>query len=141
MAEGRALDASATGIAWTPSTFAASMASLPLTLLLAYVSNTYVQDVDPLQDTIPPRYALESDSEEEELYPGAAKRQTKPLPQCEVIVRWTGASPGNSLEKRTLVVGISEPGTVWGKGLQLGDKLGGTLLNDEEVCVVLFLFR
>ena len=98
-----------------------------------------MQDVDPLQDTIPPRYALESDSEDEELYPGAAKRQTKPLPQCEIIVRWTGAPPGN-LEKRTLVVGISEPGAIWGKGLQLGDKLGGALMNDEEVCDVLFYF-
>ena len=99
-----------------------------------------MQDVDPLQDTIPPRYALESDSEDEELYPGAAKRRTKPLPQCEITVRWTGASPGNSLEKRTLVVGIGEPGAVWGQGLQLEDKLGGALLNDEEVCVVLFYF-
>jgi len=97
-----------------------------------------VQDVDPLQDTIPPRYALESDSEDEELYPGAAKRQTKPAPQCEVIVKWMGTSPGNSLEERTLVVGIGEPGVVWGKGLQLGDKLGGALLNDEEVCVGYF---
>lgn len=105
------------------------------------MSNIYVQDVDPLQDTIPPRYALESDSEDEELYSGAAKRQTKPAPQCEVVLRWTGLPPGNSLEKRTLVVGISEPGAVWGKGLQLGDKLGGALLNDEEVCVVLFLCR
>lgn len=98
-----------------------------------------MQDVDPLQDTIPPRYALESDSEDEELYSGVAKRQTKPAPQCEVVLRWTGLPPGNSLEKRTLVVGISEPGAVWGKGLQLGDKLGGALLNDEEVCAVLFL--
>ena len=114
------------------------MASLPLTLLLARVSNIYVQDVDPLQDTIPPRYALESDSEDEELYPGAAKRQIKPALQCEFILMWTGAPPGNSLEKRTLVVGIGEPGTVWGKGLQLGDKLGGALLNDEEVCIVYF---
>jgi len=98
-----------------------------------------VQDVDPLQDTIPPRYALESDSEDEELYPGAAKRQTKPVPPCEVTVRWTGAPLGNSLEKRTLLVGIGEPGAVWGKGLRLGDQLGCALLNEEEVCVVLFL--
>jgi hypothetical protein len=94
-----------------------------------------VQDIDPLQDTIPPRYALESDSEDEVLYPGAAKRQTKPAPQCDVIVRWVSASPGDSLEKRTLVVGVSEPGAVWGKGLGLGDKLGDILLNEEEVRV------
>lgn len=89
-----------------------------------------------MQDTIPPRYALESDSEDEELYPGATKRQTKPVPQCEVIVRWTCAPSGNSLEKMTLVVGIGEPGVVWGKGLRLGNKLGDVLLNDEEVCIV-----
>jgi hypothetical protein len=97
-----------------------------------------VQDFDPLQDTIPPRYALESDTEDEELYPGAAKRQTKPVSQCEVTVWWTSTPVENSLKKRTLLVGIGEPGAVWGKGLQLGDKLGGALLNDEEVCVVYF---
>lgn len=94
-----------------------------------------MQDIDPLQDTLPPRYALESDSEDEALGPGVPKRQTKPAPQYEVIVKWVGASPG---EKRALVVGIGEPGTVWGKGLRLGDKLGDILLNEEEVCVDYF---
>ena len=93
-----------------------------------------------MQDTLPPRYALESDSEDEALYPGAAERQAKPALQCEITVKWIGTSPGSSLEKRTLVVGIGEPGAVWGKGLRLGDKLGGILLNEEEVraiyCVV-----
>lgn len=31
------------------------------------------------------------------------------------------------------MVGIGEPGAVWGKGLRLGDKLGGIFLNDDEV--------
>ena len=48
-------------------------------------------------------------------------------------MKWVGTSPGDNVEKRTLVVGIGEPGAVWGKGLRLGDKLGGIFLNDDEV--------
>lgn len=87
-----------------------------------------LQDTDPLQDTVPPRYAIESDEEEDEYNPLSHGRIVRePL---TIIVR------GLEFSERVghhLIVASGDAGKHWAQGANLEQQRGGVYVNDTQV--------
>lgn len=95
-------------------------------------TNGITQDIDPLQDTVPPRYAIESDEEEDEFNPLriASSGSTKPkaLPEIKIV--------GEFKQGADLIFASSKTGRVWGTGADLGEQIGAAYVNNSQVCAV-----
>ncbi|KIY66337.1 hypothetical protein CYLTODRAFT_377937 [Cylindrobasidium torrendii FP15055 ss-10] len=82
-------------------------------------------DVDPLEDTVPPRYAVESDEEDEYNPLASASVEDK----TELEVKIVGEIPTG----KPLVVASEISGRCWARGADLGEQLGGVYVN--QICV------
>ncbi|EGN97147.1 hypothetical protein SERLA73DRAFT_183778 [Serpula lacrymans var. lacrymans S7.3] len=85
-------------------------------------------DVDPLQDTAPPRHALESDDEEDEYNPAprpSLSSPTQPSPTIKIV----GKIPSNT----SLYIGSGPAGLAWARGAGLGEQLGAVYVNEKQV--------
>ncbi|KIJ56328.1 hypothetical protein M422DRAFT_774120 [Sphaerobolus stellatus SS14] len=92
-------------------------------------------EVEPLQDTVPPRHQVESDeSEDEDAYPlqvGAARKTTR-RQEPVVEFEWTGQQ-----EKReALVVALDDAGRQWIRGVQLGDAKGKVTVDGVKIASI-----
>ncbi|KAK0228981.1 hypothetical protein IW262DRAFT_1354099 [Armillaria fumosa] len=83
-------------------------------------------DLDPLQDTVPSRYAIESD-EEDEFNP----LQPRPLQDVSepVNVKIVGSIPTAG----KLVVASGDAGRIWARGANLGEQTGAVYVNEVSV--------
>ncbi|KZP27712.1 hypothetical protein FIBSPDRAFT_780625 [Athelia psychrophila] len=88
-------------------------------------------DIDPLADTVPPRYAVESDEEEDEYNPLSTSASQ---PVKEVNVKLTGDI--KQRRGRTLVVATGHAAKIWAKGANLGEQIGGALVNGVQVALI-----
>ncbi|KAF5342752.1 hypothetical protein D9757_014510 [Collybiopsis confluens] len=88
-------------------------------------------DVDPLADAPPPRYAVESD-EEDEYNPFQQPADGKWSPPEIKIV---GEIPAN----RPLILASGHAGKYWAKGCQLGEQIGGVYVDKIQVGLVFSL--
>lgn len=86
-------------------------------------------DVDPLADTVPPRYAIESDEEEDEINPLHPNRNPEPV---TVNVQIVGETPTN----RPLVVATGDSAAYWAKGARLGEQTGAIGVNGVQIGLV-----
>lgn len=87
-----------------------------------------MQDTDPLQDTVPPRYAIESDEEEDEFNPlSHGKVVREPL-----TINIKGVGPfevvGNDL-----IIASGDAGKSWAQGASLEQQRGGVFVNEIQV--------
>ncbi|KAF4610202.1 hypothetical protein D9613_010601 [Agrocybe pediades] len=87
-------------------------------------------DVDPLAgDSIPPRYAIESDEEEDEINP---LRPQESSASAKVEVKVLGDIPtGNSL-----FIASGDSGKLWAKGAELGEQSGSVMANGVQIGLV-----
>ncbi|THH11628.1 hypothetical protein EW146_g7979 [Bondarzewia mesenterica] len=86
-------------------------------------------DTDPLKDTTAPRYAVESDDEEDEINPlphGGKPENT------EFKIEFKGL-PSASKLGGSLVVASGEAGKFWSKGASLGEQQGAVYVNQFQV--------
>ncbi|KAH0579156.1 hypothetical protein J132_03351 [Termitomyces sp. J132] len=86
-------------------------------------------DVDPLADTVPPRYAVESDDEDE----------FNPLPTTVSYldhVTEVKLIPDNLLQGNNLVIATGEVAKYWAHGANLGVQIGGGYVNNVQVGLV-----
>ena len=84
------------------------------------------QDIDPLSDTVPPRYAVESDEEEDEINPLPSKPSSQ---DTTVNVKIAGDLPTGS----TVAVATGDVAAFWAKGASLGEQIGAVFVNDVQV--------
>ncbi|KAK0496980.1 hypothetical protein EDD18DRAFT_183085 [Armillaria luteobubalina] len=84
-------------------------------------------DVDPLQDTVPSRYAIESDEEDEfnPLQPRPSQDVSEP-----VNVKVVGSIPTAG----KLVIATGDAGRIWARGANLGEQTGAVYVNEISVC-------
>ncbi|CAA7270769.1 unnamed protein product [Cyclocybe aegerita] len=86
-------------------------------------------EVDPYADTLPPRYAIESDEEEEEFNSlHVVKSATK---DAAVEVKILGDLPSGNL-----VVASEAAGKIWAKGASLGEQTGAVYANNVQIGLV-----
>ncbi|KDQ16649.1 hypothetical protein BOTBODRAFT_144435 [Botryobasidium botryosum FD-172 SS1] len=86
-------------------------------------------DIDPLQDSAPPRYAVESDDSEDELGSGVYPERIRPQYKTNVVIRFGWSGEG----QRPMVVGVGAAGRAWAAGLELGQPLSQIELDDTQV--------
>ncbi|KAH6905770.1 hypothetical protein BKA70DRAFT_1499864, partial [Coprinopsis sp. MPI-PUGE-AT-0042] len=80
-------------------------------------------DDDPLKDTLPPRYAIESD-EEDELNPlGPCTTNQAPAP-IELQIQ------GNVQPGSPLVIATGQVAGLWAKGVDLGEQIAAICVNE-----------
>ncbi|KAJ3890304.1 hypothetical protein GG344DRAFT_88927 [Lentinula edodes] len=85
-------------------------------------------DVDPLADSAPPRYAIESDEEDE--YNPLQKLSSETSSPLEMKV------VGDLSSNRPLIVVSGNAGKYWAKGSSLGEQTGAVYVNDTQVGLV-----
>ncbi|KAF8910325.1 hypothetical protein CPB85DRAFT_683723 [Mucidula mucida] len=83
-------------------------------------------DVDPLEDTVPPRYAVESD-EEDEYNPLEQPTQTAAPETADIKV------VGDIAKDRPLIIASGDAGKFWARGAHLGEQMGGVYVNTIAV--------
>ncbi|KAF9788421.1 hypothetical protein BJ322DRAFT_1018988 [Thelephora terrestris] len=86
-------------------------------------------DTDPLADVGPPRYAVESDDEDEynPLSP------TRPPPKHDLDFEFINTG---KVTAKTLVFASLEAGRIWAKGASLGEQLGTVAINKKCVGMI-----
>lgn len=77
-------------------------------------------------DDKPPRYAIESDDEDE----------ANPMQPSQPSVPHEVTLVGNIPTGRCLVVASADPGIFWAKGAELGEQAGAVSVNGKEVGLV-----
>ncbi|KAF9070677.1 hypothetical protein BDP27DRAFT_1292211 [Rhodocollybia butyracea] len=87
-------------------------------------------DIDPLADTAPPRYAVESD-EEDEYNPLSSRSEAAAQVSTPEIKIISQAKP-----KQPLVVAFGEAGKYWAKGCKLGEQSGGIYVDGVQVSLI-----
>ncbi|KAF5366242.1 hypothetical protein D9758_005744 [Tetrapyrgos nigripes] len=87
-------------------------------------------DIDPLADTVPPRYAVESDEEDEynPLEPKTAESEPVTTPE----IKLAGSIP----KDRPLIFASGDAGKYWAKGIKLGEQAGSIYVNKIQVGLV-----
>ncbi|ETW75330.1 hypothetical protein HETIRDRAFT_331260, partial [Heterobasidion irregulare TC 32-1] len=90
------------------------------------------QNIDPLSDTTAPRYAVESDEEEDEFNPlfPEGNHQSR-----NVGIDIKGISPTNAIGGN-LVVATGDAGKIWAKGASLEEQQGAVYVNQLQVGLV-----
>lgn len=94
--------------------------------------STIVQEVDPLADTVPPRYAYESD-EEDEVEELPASNSEKTAADVNII---TGEKV-ETVEGKTLIIVNGEVGALWARGAKLGQQVGQVSVNKRAVRIII----
>lgn len=87
-----------------------------------------MQDTDPLQDTVPPRYAIESDEEEDEFNPlshGKVVRES-------LTINIKGVGPFEGVGN-DLIIAFGDAGRSWAQGASLEQQRGGVFVNEIQV--------
>lgn len=85
-----------------------------------------IQDLDPLQDTLPPRYAIESEDSDDEQLTGPARRSAP-----NVSLKYTGKLNAN------LLILIGQAGEQYGSGIRTtGSAIGSAHVDDVQVSVI-----
>ncbi|EIM79608.1 uncharacterized protein STEHIDRAFT_126306 [Stereum hirsutum FP-91666 SS1] len=88
-------------------------------------------DTDPLQDTVPPRYAIESDEEEDEFNPlSHGKVVREPL---TINIKGVGPFEGVGND---LIIAFGDAGRSWAQGASLEQQRGGVFVNEIQVGLV-----
>ena len=90
-----------------------------------------MQNFDPLSDSAPPRYAIESDEEEDEYNPLDLKNlDPNDCPSALSII-----IEGNNIpnRKERLIIATGDAGKYWAKGSRLGEQTGSVQVNGVEV--------
>ncbi|RDB26691.1 hypothetical protein Hypma_005282 [Hypsizygus marmoreus] len=90
-------------------------------------------DVDPLADTVPPRYAIESDEEEDEYNPLRSSSEPNQVADVKVI--------GELPQERNIVVATGDVAKYWARGANLGEQSGAVAVNNIQVCKVGLVFN
>jgi len=90
-------------------------------------TDSFYKDVDPLADTVPPRYALESDDEEDEYNPLPS---TSSAPNPTPDVEFAGDFPRG----RDLIIATGDVAKFWARGADLQEQSGGVYVNEVQVC-------
>lgn len=83
--------------------------------------------IDSIRSQLPPRHALESDSEEE----SNSQRHDVQYKESDVSFIGSGIEP-----KPTLIVVNGHPGAVWAKSADLGDEIGTVVMGSPAVGMV-----
>ncbi|KAG6888435.1 hypothetical protein C0995_008252 [Termitomyces sp. Mi166 len=83
-------------------------------------------DVDPLADTVPPRYAVESDEEDEFNPLPTTASYLDHVTEVELI-------PDNLPQGNNLVIATGEVAKYWARGGNLGVQIGGCYVNKVQV--------
>ncbi|KAF5339579.1 hypothetical protein D9611_011454 [Ephemerocybe angulata] len=81
---------------------------------------------DPLQDSAAPRYAIESDDEEDEQNPLRIPSAQPPAP---IAVRIVGDPPQDA----PLLIASARAGAVWARGADLGEQIGAVFVDKIQV--------
>ncbi|KAJ3839476.1 hypothetical protein F5878DRAFT_616356 [Lentinula raphanica] len=84
-------------------------------------------DVDPLADNAPPRYAIESDEEDEynPLQESSPAGALSPLPDIKLV--------GDISLDRPLILASGNAGKYWAKGCSLGEQTGAVYVDETQV--------
>ncbi|KIM56557.1 hypothetical protein SCLCIDRAFT_1220243 [Scleroderma citrinum Foug A] len=85
-------------------------------------------DLDPLADTVPPRYAFESDDEDEYNPQLPRPTQSPATDSIKFIGQFTSGSP--------LVFVSGDAGEAWARGVNLGIQQGGIYVDNEQVGIL-----
>jgi len=86
-------------------------------------------DTDPLADSLPPRYAIESD-DEDEFNPLIQDGRPHPEPEIQVII--TGNIPTNV----NLIIASGIAGKTWARGADLKEQSGVVSVNGVKIALV-----
>ncbi|KAF8513045.1 hypothetical protein JB92DRAFT_3116621 [Gautieria morchelliformis] len=98
--------------------------------------NARDQEIEPFQDTIPPRHQVESDESDEDIYPSSGVgERTAQRSVNKVVVHLKGPQE----KRQPLVVVLGEAGRQWAKGTKLGEVKGRVLIDNIEVASVSML--
>ncbi|KAF8347527.1 hypothetical protein F5887DRAFT_1131225 [Amanita rubescens] len=89
-------------------------------------------DFDPLADNAPPRYAIESDEEEDEYNPLNLTASNPNDNPSALSVRILGDLP----KGKGLVIATGDGGKYWAKGANLGEQMGTVQANNMEVGLI-----
>ncbi|KAH9475923.1 Myosin regulatory light chain cdc4 [Psilocybe cubensis] len=84
-------------------------------------------DVDPLADTVPPRYAIESDEEEDEFNP------LHPNPSPPTPTQYDVKIVGDLQSGKPLEVASGDAGRYWARGAQLGEQIGAVYVDKVQI--------
>lgn len=92
------------------------------------------QDVDPLADTLPPRYAYESDDEDENDLADLSSGTDQHTPGIEITI----LPPLKEDEKKreeggVLIIASGAVGAIWARGAALGEQVGQVNVNKRAV--------
>jgi len=84
--------------------------------------------IDSISSQLPPRHALESDSEEES---NSQRHDNVQYKESDVSFIGSGFEP-----RPTLIVATGHPGVVWAKGADLGDEVDTVVMGSPAVGMV-----
>jgi hypothetical protein len=90
--------------------------------------------VEPLQDSLPDRYAIESDDSEDDIgqnaYPDAQKKSQRATVTYSAEFVWNEGR--DSLSGRETYVAIGQAGLTWASGVHLGNSVAQVRVNEEK---------
>ncbi|TDL20528.1 hypothetical protein BD410DRAFT_790749 [Rickenella mellea] len=95
------------------------------------------QDIDPLADTIPPRYAYESDDEDEfnpfPNQPSKLSQSSSAVPHNVNVKIQLGTA---ELSVGSLVFASGDAGKTWARGADLGEQVGAAFVENVQVGLI-----
>ncbi|KIM24898.1 hypothetical protein M408DRAFT_26685 [Serendipita vermifera MAFF 305830] len=95
-------------------------------------------EFEPLQDTTPNRYALESDDSEDDVtlntYPNASKQLKKPKVTYNIDFVWN--EDASTVSGNQTYVALGEAGLIWASGTSLDAPRAQVRLNEDSVASV-----
>ena len=83
-----------------------------------------------MEDNGPPRYAIESDDEEDEYNPLSLNTSSPNDNPSTLSVRILGDLP----KGKSLIIATGDGGKYWAKGANFGEQTGTIQANNIEVC-------
>ncbi|RXW15808.1 hypothetical protein EST38_g10052 [Candolleomyces aberdarensis] len=81
-----------------------------------------------MANTVPPRYAIESDEEEDEINPLRKRATSKGQAPSEITLKLVG----DVLQNKPLVIASARAGAFWAKGANLGEQTGAVYVNQIQ---------
>ncbi|KAJ2923451.1 hypothetical protein H1R20_g13645, partial [Candolleomyces eurysporus] len=81
-----------------------------------------------MANTVPPRYAIESDEEEDEINPLRKRATSKGQAPSEITLKLVG----DVLQNKPLVIASARAGAFWAKGATLGEQTGAVYVNQIQ---------
>lgn len=85
-----------------------------------------MQEIDPLADALPPRYAIESD-DEDEYNPLSTRQPADAVPIVHITIE------GQFSTGHPLVIASGPAGKFWADGANLGEQHGAIFVNKVQV--------